>query len=349
MDAREKSASTSDSPSPRGVQGGGVEERLRRLEARVLKMEARVLKMEENERKMEEELQSLRDRLEESEWGRDRMEERLKDCKELAEEVEALREEVKKERKERKEKEEKIEALVKVGEEKRLAGDGGSGGGGGGVDGGQRYRCIIFTDSNGRGATADSVRCHIPREEREQYDIEIVVAYRIEEAMARVRNGDLDVKDCYVVVDNLTNHAKGSWRSCSDTPEQLTHRVDEFRRLLISSSAAAVVICQIKPMQTVDVRPFNQSLHQYLSSCGTANYGCLTQIRMDYLRADGTHISPKYGTVLDRTYACALRGVPVPSPTPEYDFVPYAFRRRWDDDWPRLVGNVRAGQGLVMR
>ena len=125
-------------------------------------------------------------------------------------------------------------------------------------------------------------------------------------------------------------------------------RVDGLRRLLLSSGAAAVVTCQIKPTQLADVRPYNQLLHRYLANCGQTGYGCPTQIRMDYLRPDGVHINPQYDAVLDRTYAYAIRGIPVPSPTPQDDFVPSALRRRWESDWPRLVGSERAGQGHVM-
>ena len=345
-DARQRMASASSLPSsPLATPNTGSRDR---QDGEKGEVSARFQRLEERVFRMEEELRALRDRLEESEWGRNRLEERLKENEALEGEVETLKTELKNERKERERQEEEIKKIVEM--EKRKEPNEATEGERVGLEKNteeqtqnQRYRCIIFTDSNGRGATADSVRNHIPREERDRYDIEIVVAYRVEDAMSRIQQGGLDVRGCYVVVDNLTNNVRGGWRSRPDSPEQLTRRVDGLRHLLLSSSAAAVVICQIKPMGVVDVRPYNRLLHQYLGNCGRGGFGCLTQIRMDFLRADGYHISPQYDTVLDRTYACALRGVPVPSPTPEDNFVPEFIRRRWEDDWPRLEGNVRPG------
>ena len=140
------------------------------------------------------------------------------------------------------------------------------------------------------------------------------------------------------MVDNLTNNIRGSWRSQADSLQQLVNRVDRLRQTLLAAKAAAVVVIEVKPMRIVDVRPFNRLLSEYLRNCGTSGYGCKTQIRMEFLKPDGYHINPYYDSVIDRTYACALRGIEVPCPTPEQNFIPDFVRHRKDQDWPRLVG-----------
>ena len=107
----------------------------------------------------------------------------------------------------------------------------------------------------------------------------------------------------------------------------------------MQAGATAVIVCQIKPMQTIDVTPYNSLLNDYLrreKENGRQGYGCRTQIRMCFLRGDGYHIKPEYDSVIDRTYACAFLGIPVPNPTPWDAFVPEAVRRKWDAEWPRL-------------
>ena len=64
---------------------------------------------------------------------------------------------------------------------------------------------------------------------------------------------------------------------------------------------------------------------------------------MDFLIADGVHIDIQYGSVLDRTYAYALLGAHVPEPVSDDDFIPHFLRRRWEQQWPRLVGERRVG------
>ena len=106
------------------------------------------------------------------------------------------------------------------------------------------------------------------------------------------------------------------------------------------AAAEAVVVCQIKPMQLTDVRPFNALLHEYLR--GVGGFGCQTQVRMEFLKKDGYHVLPQFDSVIDRTYACALQGVPVPCPTPEEDFVPDYVRRRSEKElvWQEGMGGL---------
>ena len=145
-----------------------------------------------------------------------------------------------------------------------------------------------------------------------------------------------------MVIDNITNNIRGNWRNAADSPDQVVDKVAKLRERILSLSAAAVVVCEAKPMQMIDVRPYNWRIHEYLKTCGNDGFGCRTQIQMNSLSSDGYHIDPRYHTVLDRTYAYALIGLHVPNPAPEDAFIPELLRRRMDSHWPRLVGKARA-------
>ena len=92
-------------------------------------------------------------------------------------------------------------------------------------------------------------------------------------------------------------------------------------------------------MRMVDVTPHNKHLDDFLFRLGGTGYGIRTQIRLDYLKADGFHILPQYGSVLDKTYACAVMKIDVPCPTPRNEFMPEHIRRRWRNEWP-VVGRM---------
>ena len=188
---------------------------------------------------------------------------------------------------------------------------------------------------------------HIPKERRKEIDIEVVVAYTLEEAYRRINRGELSVEGAVVLVDDLTNDVRGTRHRPSVSPLQLVRLVDILRRKIMAAGAAAVIVCQLKPMETVDVTPYNTQLNCYLlreRERGREGYGCRTQIRMSFLKTDGFHIKPEFSSVIDRTYACAFLGMEVPDPTPWDDFTPIAVRRRWEKEWPRLAG----GGGTAM-
>ena len=204
-----------------------------------------------------------------------------------------------------------------------------------------KRRCVILTDSNGREATHDSIMSHVPRKRREEMEIEVTVAYTLDEAHRRIRRGEIRVEGATVLVDNLTNDVRGTRNRPAVTPQQLVRSVDILRSEAVAAGAAAVVVCQIKPMQTIDVTPFNGLLDQYLRGereQGRGGFGCRTQIRLNFLKGDGYHIKPEFGSVLDRSYACALLGICVPFPTPINEFAPDYVRQRWEAEWPRLAG-----------
>ena len=207
----------------------------------------------------------------------------------------------------------------------------------------QQRRCVVISDSNGKGATSDSIKNHIPREERDCYNIEVAVAYTVEAACQQVDRGAIDVRGAVVIVDNLTNDIRGTSTRPSLSPNALTHLVDKLRGRLKMAGAAAVVVCQAKPMQVVDVTPYNDRLSEYLCA-QEQGFGCKTQIRLTYLKPDGYHVRPQFDSIIDKTYACAIRGVPVVDPTPLDSFLPDHLRRKWQALWPRIGG----GGGGVM-
>ena len=234
-----------------------------------------------------------------------------------------------------------MEAKIKQVEEQR-------GGGGGGSKVGEenrrekpKQRCVILTDSNGREATQDSIKNHVPRERREELEIEVAVAYTLDEAYRRIDRGEIRIEGAVVLVDTLTNDVRGTRSRPAVTPQQLLRLIDGLRRKIMAAGAVAVVICQLKPMQIVDVTPYNELLSDYLrreKERGRDGYGCRTQIRLDSLKGDGYHMRPEFWSVLERTYACALLGMEVPFPTPWDEFAPDYIRQKWESEWPRLVG-----------
>ena len=159
------------------------------------------------------------------------------------------------------------------------------------------------------------------------------------------------MENAFVVLDSLTNdvRAKGERGEPAVTPQLLVHRVGMLREKLMAAGANEVVVCQLKPMQVVDVRPFNYELDLYLRALGARGFGCRTQIRLADLKGDGYHILPQFDSVIDRTYACAIMGTPVPRPTPMDGFEPDHVRHRRHEEWPRLVASQGGGWGDVWR
>ena len=202
---------------------------------------------------------------------------------------------------------------------------------------------FILDRHKGREATHGSILNHVPRDRRGEFDIEVAVAYTLDEAHRRIDRGEFRLEGATVLVDNLTNDVRGTRSRPSVSPQQLVRLVDSLRRKVMAAGAAAVTVCQLKPMQTTDVTPFNDLLNSYLrreKQRGRDGFGCGTMIRLDNLRGDGYHLKPECWSVLDRTYACALLGVDVPFPTPWNDFAPSFVRQRWESEWPRLGGGA---------
>ena len=172
-------------------------------------------------------------------------------------------------------------------------------------------------------------------------ETEVVVAYTLEEAYRRIDRGEVELRGSIVLIDNLTNDVRGTRSRPAVSPRQLVRLVDQLRRRVMAAGAVAVVVCQLKPMQTVDVTPFNDLLNCYLRAernKGRDGFGCQTMIRLGFLKPDGFHIRPDFSSVIARTYACAFLGIEVPDPTPWDEFTPSHGRISWESDWPRLAG-----------
>ena len=173
-------------------------------------------------------------------------------------------------------------------------------------------------------------------------EIDVKAVYTLDGAFYAIERGECDVQGATVVLDALTNDVRGTRSLPPATPQQLVHRVDRLRRYLMR-----VVVCQLKPMEIIDVTAFNCQLNDYLRReklAGRHGFGCRTQIRLEFLRNHGFHVWPEYDSLIDHSYACAFLGIPVPNPTPWDAFVPQSVRQRWETEWPRLIGRQPTGQ-----
>ena len=79
--------------------------------------------------------------------------------------------------------------------------------------------------------------------------IEVAVVYTLDEAYRRIDRGEIQVEGATVLVDNLTNDVRGTRSRPAVTPQQLVRLVDGLRNKVMAAGAAAVVVCQLKPME----------------------------------------------------------------------------------------------------
>ena len=153
---------------------GGAADNVASLESKLLSLDERVRKLEKQKEEKELEIHDLRDRLEEEEFARRRVEEKLRE--KLEEERKKHEDEIGKINEAMEKQKREIEQLAARGgrptarvEEEE--------------EGPASYRGIILTDSNGRGATEDTVKNHIPREDRNKYKIEVKEAFTTGDAL----------------------------------------------------------------------------------------------------------------------------------------------------------------------
>ena len=185
------------------------------------------------------------------------------------------------------------------------------------------------------------------REEQEKYDVELVTAYTLEEAIRRVERREINIVGAKVIIDNLTNDVRGTRARPAITPHDLIRLVDQLRWRVMEGGAVGVVVCQVKPMMTVDVTPHNSLLDEYLRTegrRGRGGFGCRTQVTLETLKPDGYHVMPQYEGVIERTYVYAILGIHVPCPTAIDQFIPPQLRRRRDIEWPKLGGSRTQAQ-----
>ena len=181
---------------------------------------------------------------------------------------------------------------------------------------------VVLTDSNGRGMRPDNIKAHIPRDQRDRFDIRVEIVYTLMEVCGRLERGGLDVCGRAVILDVGTNDVRGTAGVPWVRPGEVGERFEMVARLLLEKGAVGVVGCEVKPMKFMDVTPYSRAIHTAclrLRAHGHRVHGCQTQTGVSHLGKDGYHILPSFAGVLDRTYACAIMGVPVPCPTPSWD------------------------------
>jgi hypothetical protein len=114
----------------------------------------------------------------------------------------------------------------------------------------------VITDSNGREAMAKTIGTHIPRNQRESYDITVVVAYTIRDALHKVRGGGIETEGATGIIDNLTNEIRGTRAQQQTNPEEVALRLRQMVGTM--RRPKALVVCEPKPMLAMDVTPFLQ-------------------------------------------------------------------------------------------
>ena len=122
---------------------------------------------------------------------------------------------------------------------------------------------MVLTDSNGRGVTSDTIMSHV-RGEAKEWEVQVERVYTLEEARDRVRRGDIRVEGARVVVDCVTNDVRGTRRRGQAEPREVAERLREAIREM--GRAERIVVCEVKPMQQIDVVPFNARIHALIGS-----------------------------------------------------------------------------------
>ena len=196
------------------------------------------------------------------------------------------------------------------------------------------FRAVVLTDSNGRDIRPDDIKAHIPKDRRGRYNIRVVVAYTLMEVWDKLERGVLKVEGETVILNVGTNDVRGTKRVPQSCPDDVGWRFERVGGFLFEKGAVGLVACELKPMSFMDVVPYSWAIHHAclrLRTRGHRVHGVQTQTGVSHLREeDGYHIERSFSTILDRTYACAIRGIPVPCPTPTWDMGrDPGLRNRW--------------------
>ena len=96
----------------------------------------------------------------------------------------------------------------------------------------------------------------MPREVRDGLQIEVDVAFTTEEATRHVDRGAINVSGAVVVINTLTNEVRGTRLRPVLYAQEMVRGVDKLGGRLRMAGAAAAIVCQLKPMQILDVMPF---------------------------------------------------------------------------------------------
>ena len=108
-------------------------------------------------------------------------------------------------------------------------------------------------------------------------------------------------------MDCIMNDVRGTRLQERMEPGEVAERL---RRVIGEMGGAEeVVVCEVKPMQHINVVPFNARIHGLLLDTGRVR-GCRTQVRHEHLGRNRYHIAPHYGRVLSMQYWCRTYGAP---------------------------------------
>ena len=210
------------------------------------------------------------------------------------------------------------------------------------------FRAVVLTDSNGRDIGPNDIKAHIPKDQRGRYDIRVVVAYTLMEVRDKLERGVLQVEGETVILDVGTNDVRGTGRVPQSGSGDVGWRYERVGRLLFEKGAVGLVACKLKPMSFMDVAPYSWAIHSAclrLRTHGHRVHGCTTQTCVSHLRKDGYHILPSFSTVLNMTYACAIRGIPVPCPATWERGQDPALKDRWPTPWEAQGRGKNHGHG----
>ena len=148
-------------------------------------------------------------------------------------------------------------------------------------------------------------------------------------------------------MDCIMNDVRGTRLQERMEPGEVAERL---RRVIGEMGGAdEVVVCEVKPMQHINVVPFNARIHGLLLDTGRVK-GCRTQVWHEHLGRDGYHIAPHHGRVMSVQYGCAIAGWRVPCPY--WNGLDYGrILAEWAErEWPPLggrgAGGGQRGQGL---
>jgi hypothetical protein len=149
------------------------------------------------------------------------------------------------------------------------------------VEGGsdEVYRCVVFTDSNGRDMVPENIKAYIRKDKRDRFDVRVEVVYTLMETWDKVERGVLKVEGKTVILDVSTKDVRGTKRVPRSRPDEVGRRFEGVARLLLDKSAVRVVGCEVKPMNFMDVTPYSWAIHSaclWLRTLGHQVHGCQT-------------------------------------------------------------------------
>jgi len=81
------------------------------------------------------------------------------------------------------------------------------------------------------------------------------------ETYDKLGRGDLKVEGEAVLLDVSTNDMQGTKRVPRTRPDKVATRFERVARLLLEKGAMGVFVCEVKPMNFMDVTPYSNAIH----------------------------------------------------------------------------------------